>query len=270
MTHRLTGAIAAMTFAASPVLAQETADYRVTLDAVWSFQTHPDAFPASAHFSPFIGATHNDTYSMWQPQTLASNGMEQMAEEGATTFLSLEILSARSRGEVIDLLRGPFLDAGESGGDTFTAVDTHSKLTVVSMIAPSPDWFVGVTAYELRPGGRWINRVEIPLHAYDAGTDSGPNFTSFDQDTQPRELVVPFANEFPFFETPPVAVLIIERTDNPCLADVNQDGEVNGLDFGAWLNAFNANESFADQNLDGEVNGLDFGAWLANFNLGCE
>lgn len=54
-----------------------------------------------------------------------------------------------------------------------------------------------------------------------------------------------------------------------CLADVNGDGMVNGLDFGAWLNAFNANSPSADQNGDGSINGLDFGAWLGNFNAGC-
>lgn len=54
-----------------------------------------------------------------------------------------------------------------------------------------------------------------------------------------------------------------------CLPDVNNDGQVNGLDFGAWLSAFNAGQSSADQNLDGRVNGLDFGAWLSNFNAGC-
>jgi hypothetical protein len=56
----------------------------------------------------------------------------------------------------------------------------------------------------------------------------------------------------------------------PCVADVNSDGELNGLDFGAWLGAFNAGLPSADQNADGLVNGLDFGAWLSNFNAGCD
>lgn len=54
-----------------------------------------------------------------------------------------------------------------------------------------------------------------------------------------------------------------------CLPDVNQDGELNGLDFGAWLSAFNAADPRADQNQDGAINGIDFGAWLSNFNDGC-
>lgn len=54
-----------------------------------------------------------------------------------------------------------------------------------------------------------------------------------------------------------------------CLADVNRDGELNGLDFGAWLGAYNAQLPSADQNQDGSINGLDFGAWLGGFNAGC-
>lgn len=54
-----------------------------------------------------------------------------------------------------------------------------------------------------------------------------------------------------------------------CPADLNADGELNGLDFGAWLGAYSFGEPVADQNRDGVVNGLDFGAWLANFSAGC-
>lgn len=55
----------------------------------------------------------------------------------------------------------------------------------------------------------------------------------------------------------------------PCVADVNGDGELTPTDFGAWLSAFNAMDPRADQNADGEITPTDFGAWLANFNAGC-
>lgn len=58
--------------------------------------------------------------------------------------------------------------------------------------------------------------------------------------------------------------------DEFCFADQNFDGQVNGLDFGAWLSGFNAGSFFADVNQDGAVNGLDFGAWLSAFNAGCD
>lgn len=54
-----------------------------------------------------------------------------------------------------------------------------------------------------------------------------------------------------------------------CVADVNADGHLSPADFGAWIAAFNANDSAADQNADGFVTPADFGAWIANFNAGC-
>lgn len=54
-----------------------------------------------------------------------------------------------------------------------------------------------------------------------------------------------------------------------CPADFNGDGEVNTLDFIAYLNAFSAGDLAADFNGDGSVNTLDFLAFLNAFNAGC-
>lgn len=59
-------------------------------------------------------------------------------------------------------------------------------VTLVSMIAPSPDWFVGVAGLSLVEGGDWRDEVVVELFAYDAGTDSGPTYTSSNQVTQPQ------------------------------------------------------------------------------------
>lgn len=57
-------------------------------------------------------------------------------------------------------------------------------------------------------------------------------------------------------------------TSQRLCADQNDDGALNGLDFGAWLGNFNAADPRADVNQDNSVNGLDFGAWLRAFNQG--
>jgi hypothetical protein len=48
------------------------------------------------------------------------------------------------------------------------------------LVAPSPDWFVGVSRLPLFEGGRWLDQGTIELVAWDAGTDSGATFTSPD------------------------------------------------------------------------------------------
>lgn len=73
-----------------------------------------------------------------------------------------------------------------------------------------------------------------------------------------------------FFELRDILEDLVPTQRTPAsLADVNKDNSVNGLDFGAWLNAFTNNAPTADQNRDGVINGIDFGAWLGNYSAAC-
>jgi len=96
-----------------------------------------------------------------------------------------------------------------SGGGIETSPDTislefelsqdHPLVSVTSMIAPSPDWFVGVDSLSLREDGSWRDQVIIELQAIDAGTDSGANYTSANAPTNPAEGIfrptsTPFAD----------------------------------------------------------------------------
>lgn len=60
-------------------------------------------------------------------------------------------------------------------------------VSVVSMIAPSPDWFVGVSGMSLYENGAWIEQKVVELYAYDAGTDSGRSYDSPDEPTESPE-----------------------------------------------------------------------------------
>ena len=72
--------------------------YTVEFNASWSSQTHPNAYPSNAHFSPLIGVAHNDQVGFWSPGGLASDGIEQMAETGGRTLLQNEIQAAINAG----------------------------------------------------------------------------------------------------------------------------------------------------------------------------
>ena len=61
-------------------------------------------------------------------------------------------------------------------------------VSVIARISPSPDWFIGVHDIDLcdRKNGKWLmSRKVYPLYPYDAGTDSGAQFTSQNQATSP-------------------------------------------------------------------------------------
>lgn len=68
----------------------------------------------------------------------------------------------------------------------------HSHVSFYTMIAPSPDWFVGVGSVPLCQNGHWVPRYERPLMAYDAGTDEGPTFTSPDMPNRYRTPISRF------------------------------------------------------------------------------
>ena len=170
--------------------AAQTATYELIFEATWSAVTHPVGFPPNPHFSGLIGGTHNNLVTFWAPGANASPGMEAMSETGNKSPLNSEVQSAINVGDAGMIVSGGGI--GVSPGSvtvSLTVSQQHSRVTVVSMIAPSPDWFVGVHDLELFENGDWVNSKVVSLFPYDTGTDSGANYTSGNQDTNPADPI---------------------------------------------------------------------------------
>ena len=191
-----------------------TARYTVTFSSTWSEQTHPHNFPPSPHFSGLIGGTHNTNVKLWQKDSLATPGIEQMAETGGTATLRSEIqthISAHGGGRIIS--GGGIGNSPGAVSVTFNVHPHYSFLSLVSMLAPSPDWFVGVSGLNLMENGVWLERKEIDLEVYDAGTDDGTAYTSGNQDSSPKEPITKITDP-PFLvdgEVKPIGQFIITR-----------------------------------------------------------
>jgi hypothetical protein len=178
-----------------------TVEYVVRFDATWSAITHPIDFPPNPHFSGLIGGTHNDQVTFWEEGELASPGIKRMAELGSKTPLDSEVQAAIDAGTAGEIISGGGI--GSSPGtvsETFTVEEAFPLVTIVSMLAPSPDWFVGVSGISLRENDQWVPLKVVELVVYDAGTDSGPMYRSPNQPT-----------------IPPVP--IFEKTDGPFVDD---------------------------------------------------
>lgn len=175
---------------ATPPTPDATARYRVTFDATWSAATHPNMIPGTPHFSGLVGATHRSGYRLWEIGGIASNGIESMAERGAKSPVDAEIAQAMSLDRVEHFLSGGgiALSPGSVVLEFDVGID-HAFVTLVSMLAPSPDWFVGVSATSLMASGDWVDTLTVELFVYDAGTDSGTTYTAADKDTVPREPI---------------------------------------------------------------------------------
>lgn len=168
----------------------QLATYSVEFVATWSASSHPLDFPSNPHFSGLVGAVHNSDVSFWQSDATATPGIRSMAETGSKSALLSEVSDAMGLGFVASNISAGGI--GTSPGrvtTTITVTQDHPLITMVSMIAPSPDWFVGVHAYPLFENGQWLEEVTIDLLPYDAGTDSGSNYVSANQATQPPEAI---------------------------------------------------------------------------------
>lgn len=170
---------------ALPPPAVGSALYRVTFEASWSAATHAN-FPGGAHFSPIIGTAHGSDTQLFREGQLASLGMKRMAEWGNNTELRAEISALRGTGAALGILDGRGLNSPGTVSDTLRVDAQHPRMSVVTMIAPSPDWFVALKNENLLgANGQWVEQRDVPARAYDAGTDSGPTFTAPDQVTTP-------------------------------------------------------------------------------------
>lgn len=164
----------------------ESARYRVTIVQEWSRSTHPTTLPPGWHTSPAVLAAHAGPGDMVPVGAVASPGIESMAETGRTALLRGE-LRANPRVGDVDTGRGIFF----AGTDELEVTVTQQtpRLSLVSMLAPSPDWFFGFHDVPVFEVDRWRDRAVLDLVPYDAGTDSGSRFTSGDVDTQPRQPI---------------------------------------------------------------------------------
>ena len=290
-TAGCTAVVACLLLVVPTTMHAQTANYVLTFRSEWNQQDHP--FPLGAHYSSLIGATHSPDVAFWQEGALASPGIESMAETGRIFPLFDEITAA---GNLAQHVTGQGIGASGSSITAFEADPLRTQLTLVTMIAPSPDWFVGVGGLDLRDTKNWRDTIVVDLFGYDAGTDSGTGFTSRNADTQPAEpisLLGPPLGGLPRLGTftivldsvdgltgdfdldgdystgdlDALAAAIQTQAHSPAF-DLNGDGLVDLADRDSWLVEAGAAELpsqgaylLGDANLDGVVDVTDFNVW---------
>ena len=66
----------------------------------------------------------------------------------------------------------------------------YSMVSLITMIAPSPDWFVGVDSYDLCGMNGWIENVTMDLLPWDAGTENGLTYSLDNMPTNPVDVIM--------------------------------------------------------------------------------
>ena len=166
---------------------EESATYTVTFQGEWSSTSHPNSFPNGDHFSTLVGLTHPANTSIAQEGSLASAGIKSMAELGSTSPLTSEMNAKVSNNRGVVLMGNGNIPTGVSSENIdFTIYKDATHVSLVTMVAPSPDWFVGTLNTNLYYEGKFIETLTVDAVLYDAGTDDGISFNSANSPTNPQ------------------------------------------------------------------------------------
>ena len=176
------------------VVVPSTALYTVTFQGQWTTDVTPGGLPGGAHFSPIIGAVHNAGATFLKSGEVASSGVESMAETGETSGLQSEVNAAvnASTPTALSVLSRSG-NIGRQAQVTLNGVvvtTDYPRVTLVTMIAPSPDWFVGVSGLSLLDAsGNWLPSHEVKMYPWDAGTENGDEFSLSNPATSPQGVI---------------------------------------------------------------------------------
>lgn len=155
-------------------------------------------------FSPLAGISHSNRFSVLTVRGYASSEVAMVAKSGNNGPL-LEMASAQQ--ERVGFVKssmgaeGPTLPGNRTTVTVIVDCD-HPFITVISMIAPSPDWIVQINNRNMfnTMSGRFTRGMAGTLIAYDAGVDSGRDFTdpsdsSLDLLTMPPRNIAPLVED---------------------------------------------------------------------------
>lgn len=172
------------------VITEETATYTVTFKGKWTSVTHPNSYPTNDHFSTLIGLTHASNVSIAKEGTKATPGIKSLAETGSTSPLTTELnaITSNNEGKII-MANGGVTTGSSSVSVDFTIHKNTPHVSLVTMLAPSPDWYVGALNVNLYNGETFNSSITVDAVLYDAGTDDGISYTSANSPTNPQDNI---------------------------------------------------------------------------------
>jgi hypothetical protein len=187
------------------VFSQSVATYNITFTNFWNASHHNagSALPSNAHWSDLVGVNHNSNVTFLEMGGFATTGVENIAELGNQgVFQTVDVQNAIDANNAQQ-----FFDAGDlflsSGSSTivYTGLEVNENfplLTMLSMIAPSPDWMIAVNGINLRENNDWKSSITMDLYPYDAGTEDGNTYSLSNSATNPQVAITNISGVPPF------------------------------------------------------------------------
>jgi hypothetical protein len=169
------------------------ATYRVELTPLWTKASFPLEYPDTSlihkpHFSGLIGTAHNAAYQVFAAGQMPTPGLERLSEMGKHDPLDEEIRAAIAAGNALALTESdPLKDFSQTATAEVKVDGAHPMVSLVAMIAPSPDWFAGVSDVNLMENGEWVASKTVDVQPWDSGGDDGTTYLADDVDTNPKK-----------------------------------------------------------------------------------
>ena len=162
------------------------ASYKIVITLNW---TSPNfGVPAGAHVTTLTGMVHNKDTFLWMPGKLATAGLEDVAEIGNNIEMIKELDEILLKNKALSKfsISPPSVTGTVEANLYFNS--NYSYISFASMIAPSPDWFMGIHDLNLKDKS-WINDTTVSLIMYDAGTEEGDVFGYNNPETVPPQNI---------------------------------------------------------------------------------
>ena len=132
--------------------------YRVTVENVSGNQT----------VTPVVAATHDQSFRLFRPGHEASNGIQQLAENGGVPVLAGELEASSNTAGVAVLGSAP-IAPGEYVSGLISTDAGHRRLSLAAMLICTNDGFAGNSSMVL-PGAVGAERTYY-ANSFDAGTE---------------------------------------------------------------------------------------------------
>ncbi|MFD2823967.1 spondin domain-containing protein [Lacinutrix iliipiscaria] len=209
---------------------QSIATYDIVFTSTWNASEHTNAMdmslPGNAHWSKLVGVNHNSDVDFFEVGQMATLGVELIAENGTNdVFRDTDVQNAIDALDAQQYINGPSLSTA-AGTITITGLEVNQDfplLTLLSMVAPSPDWYIGLDGLNLLDAsGNWKTSITIPMtFVYDAGTDSGSNYTSGNNDANLPISIFDMSNTIEPFNGNDIGFIEITLTNVLSVEDLN-------------------------------------------------
>ena len=173
---------------------------------------------------------HNGDVSFWSDSAQASDGIESLAEDALRIDFVNEVSEAVNAGNAHDSFHSSWNNLRPTANKKvlFKPTKEFHLLSLAARIESSPDWFIGLDSYDLRPNGEWLQEVTIELYPWDAGTEDGTEFDSLNDDTNPPGIIANLRGQGRFSNNP-IAKLVIKLREPPRVKGVTaqwRQGEI--------------------------------------------